>query len=617
MLQPTHMPTVIGAGGDNPRVVRLTDPDSSLSLPAGHSVYALQRSHDGEQFVAGTKHGSLFLFNFQPSGELRLVSELNQGAPVLAIAWGASSMISSDTRGRCLRWRPPFTSSPEHVCCEGVPFCALVAVGEETWGQTLDGRVLCFADDASAPEIVHEGGHPPRPYGWVNGVSWRAADALVFPVTAGSFTVVDRSTRGVRTLKAHTGDAFACCLYGDLLVTLGREDNCARMWHPDLSLCQEAAVPPGLAGIALTSDPSAPFVAIDETGNALRIAFADARLECRGEMLSGPFRAVCGITPEEHEAVCEQESVARASEIAGRSVIAIETRDTGSLPRAAHDLRTLGHHEAALALEAEAAAVEGDICTQLACRLELAECIEDSPKCLPSILKLVYLLAALLRFERACDFLGRISHFRDEAKLGDLAARIERLADAAGKYECVASIESGLAPTTVLQSFDVLGLPPWRWLLARCFPELQCRGLTVRPCDYTAILQMLWDAWPSVDRPKAELTELWLLSSTEAVGPETYVLLQWVVQDADGLDLALRFRQGGSGTTVTPMLVCDVHRMAAAGNSTWSARAIELQAIVEVEHLPAWIRAALSDARKALGSVLSDQLAEVRRGGCT
>lgn len=615
IIQSNATHTILGAGGGNPRVALLADPETFLPLPAGHSVYALHRRADGKQFVAGTKCGGLFLFEMGSSGVLRPVCQLNQGAPVLDVVWGASTIMSSDTRGRCLRWHPPFTSSPECVYFGGAPFCALVMVGAEIWGQTQDGRIFVLADDASAPEIVHEGALPPRPYGWVHGLYWRAADALVFAATSGCFIVVNRSSREVRTLNVHSGDAFACCSYGDLLVTVGREDNYARMWRPGLSLDLEAKAPPGLVRLALTSDPSAPFAGIDENGHVLRMALAGARLESKGVVLAGPFRAVCGVTPEELEVACDRERSGRAAQVAERAAVALETGDMIDLSGAAKELRRLGRPEAALALEAEAAAATGDIRTQLNRRLELARHVEGTSKCLPSILKLVHLLAVVLRFDKAHDFLRRISFSCDAAELGAFLAHMEELAQVAQERECLASPGNGIDPLTVLQSFDVLGAPPWRWLLARRFPELPCCGLTVRPADLTEALRMLWDTWPTMDRPQIALAELWLLSPKEAAGPETLAFIQRVSPDADGVELALGFRQGSGGTAVIPMLTCDVHRMGAGTDVTWPSQTAGLKRAVTGEYLPTWIRAALSDVRKAVGNALSEQLAGIRRGG--
>jgi hypothetical protein len=313
----------------------------------------------------------------------------------------------------------------------------------------------------------------------------------------------------------------------DRLLTIGHRDGRACFWRSSpLSIETELSVPAGVFAIMLTGDVEAPLALIHEDGRAVRYTVDADHLASKGDPNNGDFRCGVGVSVGEYRKTLQRRREQRIDGLVQGLQAKLAAGDIASCTEPVNALRAEGREDLALAFEAEMAAVNRDVSTELARRLALCALLPDNEGTLPSLWKLVYLLVRLFLYERAGEVLKRIAAIAPDQAPGGQIGLLGHLASVAATGECVVRMETVSDIRTIIKAWDVVQTPWHIRTLLRTWDGIDCRGLPFNADDLIQVCRSQCDEDGAAASVKVQSVELHVVSGWEIADSQEFVLFK-------------------------------------------------------------------------------------------
>ena len=228
----------LGAGGSSPRVERLCPDGTSrtaISLPPGHSVYALEMDPTETKLAVGTRMGFIFVLplgnGLDAEDHLAEPVTLIQGSPILDLAWlDELHLAACDQAGRLLFWDLRNETEPRLANTRDRFVCSLARLGGNGLAcLSADGRLTIW--DEADGRLVEEFPlvSPPPLLALVKLVYQAESKTLIYPGSQGR--LVRSGLDGKHNLiQAHQGDLYAFCSHRAGITTFGLHDGQMKSW---------------------------------------------------------------------------------------------------------------------------------------------------------------------------------------------------------------------------------------------------------------------------------------------------------------------------------------------------------------------------------------------------
>ncbi|MDM8008449.1 MAG: hypothetical protein QUV05_20110 [Phycisphaerae bacterium] len=371
-----------------------------FTLPACHSVYALDVDSERRIVVAGTRAGTIEIVEVSddcPVGEPRRMRRLVQGAPVLSVCLvGNSILASTDTAGRCFTWQLSDDTAAPTVCenngsivCSVLPadqnrIVGLSACGMLLWWNAESGTLL---RSLAVPE-------PPSRLAFVRLRSWPTQNALVYPAAGGALVVCKADGSGVDIVSAHEGEFYVIVADDGAIRTIGAADGLLKTWT-DMAAAANSPCrcPRGIVSGDILSDGSSRLLLVNEAGEAVICAQDGDVLRPQHRLEGNYYRAAHGPPPLVRSTLDQQRRSDRAERLIVDARERLEARPPQDIEDLLGELTDLGFEYAALAIQAQRAAQQEDVFGELYARRELAQTLPlDDPRCVSSLRCLALIL---------------------------------------------------------------------------------------------------------------------------------------------------------------------------------------------------------------------------------
>jgi len=481
----------LGTGGAGPGLIMLRcgvqDSSKLLSLPAGHSIYAIDVDERSGVVAAGSRHGTIDTLrnNGQQAGVDQLERfTLVQGAPVLSVCLLPGGWLaSSDTTGRCLLWPPGHLSfdRPRSLKLNGGKICSLLALPDHRMlGLSSSGRLLLWRIPSGELAEAVDAPAPPATLGLVHLLSWPPCNSAVYPSRDGELVLVGLEDLRISVCPAHGGGFSVAIAEDGLLYTIGREDGVLKTWTWSANGAGQGTVTPvaesrvarGVVSAAVIADTDPlRLLLIHEDGSAAIYATGPDRLRLDRRLPGNHYRAVVGPPALARHAALQERKVSEARALQHRIQQNIRSRRFEGLEETYRKLETGGFEAVVLGLRACEAAAKNDSLGELKARHRLMRLLPtDDPRSAPSILRYAEILEGMGLYSEAFD---ACACFRNLQLAPDGSNQLERLARVAKLLQgntCV------IAPSSPTEEALALGIQAatvldkrfqGRWLLER------------------------------------------------------------------------------------------------------------------------------------------------------
>lgn len=524
----------LGTGGASPGLTMLPqggkDATKLLSLPAGHSIYAIDVDERGGVVAAGSRHGTIDILrnNGQQAGVDQLERfTLAQGAPVLSVCLLPGGWLaSSDMAGRCLLWPPGHSlfDRPRSLKLNEGKVCSLLALpGHRMLGLASSGKVLLWrlpsgelADAVDAPA-------PPATLGLVHLLFWPACNSAVYPSADGELVLVGLEDLQISVCPAHDGDFSVAIAEDGRLYTIGREDGVLRTWTWSANGTGQGAVTPvaesrvahgGVSAAVMADTDPLRLLLIHEDGSAAIHTIGANRLRLDYRLPGNHYRAVAGPPALARHAALQERKVSEARALQHRIQQDLRLRRFEGLEESYRKLETCGFEAAVLGLRACEAATKNDSLGELKARHRLMRLLPtDDPRSVPSILRYAEILEQVGLYSEAYDACACLSNLQRARDGSERFERLARIAKLLNENACVIAPSSpteevlalGIQAATVLDKRFV-----GRWLLERSKPV---------PCPEGAL---------TTERIAAKFEEIRAEDGRKGLSPARAQALWWI-----------------------------------------------------------------------------------------
>jgi len=387
---------LIGTGGLNPGLGMMTPHTRSaehiLSLPPGHSVYALDVDLEGERFVIGDRAGNIQVFSWpgmSPNSVPEKLFHLTQGASLLSVFIAGDSMLaSSDIRGRCLLW-DPIEDENHPVSLEGddTPICSMLRIGEDRIaGLSAEGSLLIWDTHRKILLESLTGPKPPGKLGFVKLVHWPVHDAVVYPTKEGHLAVLTLSTLNLQIKEAHAGPIYACIVNGKELHSLGVQDGLMKTWTWRDESCEPEQIrsaPRGVLSGELLDGMPEELLLINGKGEAAIYGLESEFLHLTRRLEGNHFRIAAGPAASARLAMEEHRRFSLCQDLMYEARERIDDHETEDLDDLYRQITELGFESVAVGLRIHQACEQEDIIEELRARHRL---IKIMPEWIPDSL---------------------------------------------------------------------------------------------------------------------------------------------------------------------------------------------------------------------------------------
>ncbi|MCO6438544.1 MAG: hypothetical protein J5J06_15745 [Phycisphaerae bacterium] len=440
---------LLGTGGSSPGLMMLChagkDSTRLLSLPAGHSIYAIDVDERGGVVAAGSRHGTIDILRetAQQARADRLERlSLVQGAPVLSVCLLDGGLLaSSDMAGRCLLWPPGHSSFDRPRCLERREgkVCSLLALPDHRLlGLSSSGKVLLLrlpsgelADNVDAPV-------PPVTLGLVQLQHWPVCNSAVYASADGELVLVDLGDLRISVCPAHGGNFSVAITEDGRLCTIGREDGLLRTWtwssnsagHGTVTRVAEAKGPCGVVSAAVVPDTGPlKLLLIHEDGTAAIWATGTERLQPDCRLPGNHYRTVVGPPALVRHLARREREVSEARALCYRIQQGIHSRRFEGLEESYHKLEKRGFEAVISGLRAHEAAAKNDSLGELKARHRLIQLLPaGDPRSTRSILRYAEILEQIgLYAEAHSACLRNLQRAPDDSETFERLARIAKL----------------------------------------------------------------------------------------------------------------------------------------------------------------------------------------------
>ena len=507
---------ILGSGGEHPGVSILSPGDELpvplLTLPQKHSVYALSvRAAEG-RIVAGTRSGTICVFQAPDKNvpvDRDSATTLVQGSPVLAVCLGeGDTMVSCDTSGRCLFWRELSNQRPPKVLqLNHAPLCSILGVGDDQIaGLCPDGNLLFL--DANCGKMLRAVPCP-RPIGIIVMARlehWPAYNAIAFPAEDGYLAVCRLDDLEVSTVSAHAGDFFAVAGPDDSLLTIGKDDGLIRVWPaPGKPSSASLRCPKGtLCGRPMPGRDDS-LILIDQDGNGRQFAIANGGLHLVRGLGPQAFRSVASASSRDRQQLAARQRQQAARGLQQQIQEKLDAGETEGIDKLHQHLVDTGFPLVSCGLKVEQAVREQDPLAELNSRRQMMSLLPaDEPG----------MRACMLGYAETCRCLWLLdTSAATYAKLADCQQKISSLADLRKLRTLDQHIVAPELPIHVLIKAAILDESPFagRWLV-HSSPVIRLAGLGFSPEALVDKYNQVREERSQDELPDAKTATFWWLS---------------------------------------------------------------------------------------------------------
>ena len=611
---------LLGAGGANPRVEvegsSGAEATTLLSLSPGSSVYAIARSTRGNRLAIGTKAGKIYLLDAVDRPGSSVPKILNQGAPVLSLAFvDDMRLCSSDTAGRCLVWELP-SPTPQTLSTEGKTICALVQAENDLVGLSECGFLMVWRGDLlGAPEETRVG-EPISPLGLVRGAYWAEAGSVVFPLRDGSALLYSPEHRSVRTFTTHEDRAFAVTTFGRFLATAGHTDGVLKLWEfPGPTVQSAFEIPKGIIAIAASVAAGGSFLLIMEDGAASYFQESEGQLVLTANVSGSGYRTVVGAACTAIESAHKRQREEQARSLFLNAAELIERKADSSIDKEVRQLESVGYPHLARYAECRAAASRNDILAVMEAQKRLVAFLPDKPPSRGFLLQMAETYRRLLLHEEALETLERANAIEPTPENQERLRMTRGYVEALVQGSCIVVPEEGIGLTLLIEGAKRLGRAFTTAVLMRSLDPVAGHGVQVSIGDFVAAYDLVRQQSLVLSLPTCQVERFRIIEAHQVHAPEEIAIFEPASQDEACVLFGLRFLDTAVETLVTPILF---FRPAAIRKDqaidAHAAQAIAMvRSVTEKHTLDAWIRQVHKHIEAALGRLISEAMAKGRR----
>ena len=412
----------IGTGGAKPGLT-VRDGEYTCNRPIGHhrldgSVYSGDVDIDSCRIVAGTKHGSIYLLSVSGDNDdpaINVGRVFYQSAPVLSVCFaGRDCLVSTDTAGRCLLWRPHSASdAPDRLAAtRGIIYSLCRIDNDMIVGLSSQNQLLFW--DISNKELIQIIACP-RSCKWrvlPQLKFWKAKNTLVWPVDDGRLAECQLDSFEINTYQGHRRQFSTVIIDGDELITIGTYDGAVRRWsnlNQDPGAC--CFCPEGVVagGICSHAPEEKQFLLINGDGEAAIYSFTGGAARSLAVLPGRHYRAI--IAPSEYalDTFLTARRRKTAEHIQQEAEDIISTEPSKSIGRYCDKLKALGFTAVSLALRAQAAVKRRDILGELEACTQLTDLLSyGDPKCSEYFRAYIDILIRTWQIDLAAAIIARL-----------------------------------------------------------------------------------------------------------------------------------------------------------------------------------------------------------------
>lgn len=380
-----YLNILLGRGGQHPGLEACHAVsgrrETILTLPAGQSVYTIDVSPEGKAVAAGTKAGDVYWFEQERSSReigSPAIRHYSQCAPVLSVRFVAPSILAAaDTVGRCLLWQLRKEATPSTLPVgKGVLYSLFPLDSRHLAGLSLTGKLLVWDWAQRNTVKILEVPTPPDCSALVKPAYWPAANQWIWPAQEGVIVFYRWQRDEIRTIRAHNGDLYACLVYDEQLLTIGKTDGSLKYWGPEAKKpAGTCDAPCGVVSAASWGGREFPMVLIDDAGVAGLYSWDGGHLHLAQTLPGQDYRIAFGPDPAKFKSALREYGTAKARELTAQAQDQIEQRQWQRLEPLCRQLKELGFGHAALALSAQEARAKHDLLGELRAYHEMAQII--------------------------------------------------------------------------------------------------------------------------------------------------------------------------------------------------------------------------------------------------
>ena len=609
------------AGGSSPGVDMynpITDRlEKILTLPAGQSVYAVDVSSDGNILAAGTRGGNVYRIAPEEqvqSNHEHSIQEFRLGASVLSVCFiDPLNLAISDTAGRCLIWHWP-TMKTKRLPVGNGTVCSLFRPDiNHLVGLSSAGELLIW--DLAGVSLVRRlrVAVPSSLMALASFVHWPNMGSLVWPAADGQIVLWKLGDVHVETFSVHQGDVRAIAVYGDMLITIGREDGRLRCWQSGSSQpVTDCRAPEGVISASVWKNREYHMILVNEAGQAGLYEFSDSKLECM-QLLSGhDYRLAFASDVEKIETALTEQENHRAEAIAIEIQEKVRRTDPDGLDRLHEQLVGLGYEHVSLVLRGDEARMREDLISELEAYKKLSELAPwEHEGSRSSLIRYATLLESLWQFSSAHDLYRRLSGIypsdsdcMEEMKMNSLV-----------KYSSILDtdeyiIETDIPLDVLIRAAMIVGRPfLGRYLIKALEP--QGTGCTsISPDLFIARYEQVRCLNPELSLPQSQEKVLWQLSKNRAEQIRTVILGDINCGPIKGLELGIQFFNANLQQVLVPVVLFNAG--SAQGDSDverHNSNALrKLQQIENRSLSEGWLRIVHRHANHAIRQLITKEL---------
>jgi len=428
--------TFIGSGGKHPgidgitsagNIVRFTDYDE------GDSIYNLCYRPWEDMLTAGDRGG--FVKQFRPATdgiELMLLSEHNQGSPVISVAQFNGSVHSAGLDRKLFVWQGP----DYHGDCCNTRNTQIVSLETLTKNNVLVSLAangdMCIQDKEYRLVKSLPGPIPCGPLSFARLFYWQRHDVFVYASSDGQLVCREGSTFACKTFRGHEKGFVTLFSDGQYLYTVGLHDGFLKRWSEpgkcERFTCESQIV----SGICLPGRENR-VALINSKGD-----LSDCIIEDGVEVVSrskGDFRCFMQVSGEDTARLYEENRQYEAESIQQTLLANIEKDRLEKNEALYRELEHRGYHKACLVLQSYEGQVCQNVVLEFTAKHKLFRMV--SSDCLAPEFLYRYIGIALDsgQLQLACDIVKRCASILDEAIVDyvqSLAGLESRIVDLSG-----------------------------------------------------------------------------------------------------------------------------------------------------------------------------------------
>jgi len=552
---------LIGTGGSKPGVWALLLDCRSfvpiLSLPPGHSVYALDLDPEGERFAIGDRSGNIQVFSWtgmSAASPPERLFHLTQGAPVLSVCLVNDSMLaSSDTQGRCLIWHPMEDEDhPTSLEGDGYPICSISRIDEgRIAGLSAGGSLLIWDSDQKRRIGSIACPRPPHKIGFVKLIHWPEQDAMVYPIEEGSLAVITLSTLDLEVQEAHEGSFYACIINEKRIHTIGSQDGCVKTWtwaDAGIKLTQTGSAPSGVVSGEILDALSEEFLLINDEGEAsvYRLDGGSSRLIRRME--GNHYRVAAGPAGSARHYMEERRRIVLCQSLRDQAIERINADPTEDLEDLYSRIIEAGFEAVAIGLRAHQAYLQDDLIEERRARHRLLAIMPEPDR--DSLYRYATLLMKAWCITEAKKIFNQI---KEEASSN--SEWLENAARALGGKGCV--LEPDLPIPILIDAATILDRPfTGRWVVETAPP--------IPFPDESIEAEILADQYEEVktadhleNLPGAEAQSPWWIAEGSMRKTEVVVFADPSNRNKPGFRWAIQIVKSDMGCNLVPTVLFD------------------------------------------------------------